>query len=82
MLPRLARDCVWRFLFAEAMGTRPGPLFWFGYQACFYRVFGYVGADSLELVVVATPVIVGFLLPERLSGASEDLIGGAGGYAL
>ncbi len=69
-------------LSVQAVGTGPGPFFWFRDEARIHWVSGDVAADSLELGIVATPMVVGFLLPERLFGAMKDLIAEASGDAL
>jgi hypothetical protein len=56
-------------------------LFWFGYEACLHGISRYVVADFLGFAAVATPVVVGFLLPEWLFDTLEDLIGATGSNA-
>ena len=60
-----------------------GP--WPGFGACGQArgdgVVLDVSPDAIELSGVADPVVERFVLPEVLSGAAENGVGVAGGYA-
>ena len=63
-------------------GAGPGPILGTRSQACGDGIHFNVGADPVELLGRANPVIEGFVLPEMLALAAENGIDVAGGDAL
>ena len=63
-------------------GTRPRIVPRAVHEPRFNRVVLNVGDYSAALSFVAYPMVVGFLLPKRLSGSTEQLVGLPGGVTL